>query len=121
FLLRRALRFLRPRWLRELIAEPCGPLLILDRRMAASSTISFARGAPSADLLPVEDVRAGATAALDSDSTRALSYGTGIGHPGLCEWIGERHGGVDPARGMVTNGSLGAGWVVVRTLPRTGD
>ena len=47
--------------------------------MAASSTISFARGAPSADLLPVEAVRAAATAALDSDSTRALSYGTGAG------------------------------------------
>jgi len=89
--------------------------------MAASSTISFARGAPSADLLPVEAVRAAATAALDSDSTRALSYGTGIGHPGLCEWIGERHGGVDPARVMVTNGSLEAGWMLFSTLLAAGD
>jgi DNA-binding transcriptional MocR family regulator len=89
--------------------------------MAASSTISFARGAPSADLLPVEAVRAAATAALDSDSTRALSYGTGIGHPGLCEWIGERHGGVDPGRVMVTNGSLEAGWMLFSTLLAPGD
>ncbi|HKQ17079.1 MAG TPA: PLP-dependent aminotransferase family protein, partial [Solirubrobacterales bacterium] len=89
--------------------------------MAASSTISFARGAPSADLLPVEAVRAAATAALDGDSTRALSYGTGIGHTGLCEWIGERHGGVDPARVMVTNGSLEAGWMLFSTLLAAGD
>ena len=77
--------------------------------------ISFARGAPSADLLPVAAVRAAAEAALEHDSTRALSYGTGIGHPGLCEWIGERHGGVDPARIMVTNGSLEAGWMLFST------
>ena len=83
--------------------------------------ISFARGAPSADLLPVEAVRAAAGTALDEDSTRALSYGTGIGHPGLCEWIGERHGGVDPGRVMVTNGSLEAGWMLFSTLLAPGD
>ena len=83
--------------------------------------ISFARGAPSADLLPVDAVRAAAAAALDQDSTRALSYGTGIGHPGLCEWIGERHGGVDPARIMVTNGSLEAGWMLFGHLLAPGD
>jgi DNA-binding transcriptional MocR family regulator len=83
--------------------------------------ISFARGAPSADLLPVAAVRAAAEAALEHDSTRALSYGTGIGHPGLCEWIGERHGGVDPARIMVTNGSLEAGWMLFSHLLAAGD
>jgi DNA-binding transcriptional MocR family regulator len=87
----------------------------------AEQMFSFARGAPSADLLPVEAVRAAATAALDGDSTRALSYGTGVGHPGLCEWIGERHGGVDPARVMVTNGSLEAGWMLFSTLLASGD
>ena len=83
--------------------------------------ISFARGAPSADLLPVAAVRAAAEAALERDSTRALSYGTGIGHPGLCEWIGERHDGVDPARIMVTNGSLEAGWMLFSHLLAAGD
>jgi 2-aminoadipate transaminase len=87
----------------------------------AESMISFARGAPSADLLPVAAVRAAAEAALENDSTRALSYGTGIGHPGLCEWIGERHGGVDPARVMVTNGSLEAGWMLFNDLLAAGD
>jgi DNA-binding transcriptional MocR family regulator len=71
-----------------------------------ATTISFARGAPSADLLPVDAVRLAAETALNEDSARALSYGTGIGHPGLCEWIGHRHGGIDPSRVMVTNGSL---------------
>lgn len=83
--------------------------------------ISFARGAPSADLLPVEAVREAAARALEGDATRALSYGTGIGHPALCEWIGERHGGLDPARVMVTNGSLEAGWFVFSSLLGPGD
>ena len=84
-------------------------------------TISFARGAPSADLLPVDAVKLAAETALTEDATRALSYGTGIGHPGLCEWIGRRHGGVDPARVMVTNGSLEAGWMLFSALLAPGD
>ncbi len=71
-------------------------------------TISFARGAPSADILPVEAVREAAARTLESDWQRALSYGTGRGHPGLCEWIAELHG-VSPGQVMVTNGSLEAG------------
>jgi DNA-binding transcriptional MocR family regulator len=72
-------------------------------------TISFARGAPSADILPHEQVREAANAALSDDWVTALSYGVGIGHPGLCQWVAERHGGLDPAQVMVTNGSLEAG------------
>jgi DNA-binding transcriptional MocR family regulator len=53
----------------------------------ASDLISFARGAPSPDILPVEAVREAATKALADDWQRALSYGTGIGHPDLCKWI----------------------------------
>ncbi|MEZ5073264.1 MAG: PLP-dependent aminotransferase family protein [Solirubrobacterales bacterium] len=87
----------------------------------AEPMISFARGAPSADLLPVDAVRTAARVALEDDSTRALSYGTGFGHRGLCEWIGERHGGVDPDRVMVTNGSLEAGWMLFNHLLAAGD
>jgi 2-aminoadipate transaminase len=83
--------------------------------------ISFARGAPSADLLPVEAVREAAARALDGDATRALSYGTGIGHPGLCEWIAERHGGVGAENVMVSNGSLEAGWMLFDHLLEAGD
>ena len=51
----------------------------------ATDVISFARGAPSADILPAEAVREAAAKALADDWERALSYGTGSGHPGLCE------------------------------------
>src|ERR1700748_3895889 len=74
-----------------------------------ADTISFARGAPSADILPHVQVREAAQRALTDDWETALSYGVGIGHPGLCKWIAERHGGLDPAQVMVTNGSLEAG------------
>jgi len=83
--------------------------------------ISFARGAPSADLLPVEAVREAAARALDGDASVALSYGTGIGHIGLGEWIAERHGGRDPSGVMVTNGSLEAGWMLFDHLLEPGD
>ena len=92
---------------------------MIARRMA--QLISFARGAPSADLLPVEAVREAAARALDGDAAAALSYGTGIGHEELGAWIGERHGGVEPARVMVTNGSLEAGWMVFDHLLGPGD
>ena len=52
------------------------------RERTPPDPISFARGAPSADILPAEAVREAAARALDDDWQRALSYGTGIGHPG---------------------------------------
>jgi 2-aminoadipate transaminase len=87
----------------------------------AGDTISFARGAPSADILPHEQVREAAARALTEDWEKALSYGTGIGHPGLCEWIAERHGDLDPAQVMVANGSLEAGAMLFAHLLSPGD
>jgi len=88
----------------------------------AGDMISFARGAPSADILPHEAVREAASRALADDWEKALSYGTGIGHPGLCEWIAERHGGgLEPAQVMVANGSLEAGAMLFQHLLAPGD
>ena len=87
----------------------------------AGDTISFARGAPSADILPTEAVRDAAAAALADDWEKALSYGTGIGHPGLCQWVAERHGGLDAAQVMIANGSLEAGWMLFEHLLEPGD
>ncbi|MGB7685576.1 MAG: PLP-dependent aminotransferase family protein [Solirubrobacterales bacterium] len=87
----------------------------------AGDTISFARGAPSADILPHEAVREAAARALAEDWDRALSYGTGIGHPGLCEWVAERHGGLDPSQVMIANGSLEAGAMLFQHLLSPGD
>ncbi len=84
-------------------------------------TISFARGAPSPDLIPLEAVRAATTKALEDDWQKALSYGVGIGHPGLCAWIAERHGLADAGQVMVTNGSLEAGAILFRHLLKPGD
>jgi 2-aminoadipate transaminase len=86
----------------------------------AERTISFARGAPSADLLPHEAVREAAARALESDWEKALSYGTGRGHLGLCEWIADLHG-VAPERVMVTNGSMEAAALLFRHLVSDGD
>lgn len=87
----------------------------------AADLISFARGAPSADILPREAVREAAARALAGDWEKALSYGGGAGHPGLCEWIAARHGGLDPAQVMVTNGSLEAGAMLFSHLLEPGD
>ncbi|MGH2957167.1 MAG: PLP-dependent aminotransferase family protein [Solirubrobacterales bacterium] len=86
----------------------------------AEETISFARGAPSADILPADAVREAAARALESDWQRALSYGTGIGHPGLREWIAELHG-IAPEQVMVTNGSMDAASLLFRHLVGEGD
>ena len=86
----------------------------------ASDVISFARGAPSADILPVEAVREAAASALESDWERALSYGKGEGHLGLAEWIAGRHS-VEPSQVMVTNGSLEAGAMLFEHLLEPGD
>jgi 2-aminoadipate transaminase len=82
--------------------------------------ISFARGAPSADILPREAVAEAATVALAEDWERALSYGTGIGHPGLCQWVAERHGGLDAGQVMIANGSLEAGAMLFEHLLEPG-
>ncbi|MDQ3729751.1 MAG: PLP-dependent aminotransferase family protein [Actinomycetota bacterium] len=86
----------------------------------ASDVISFARGAPSADILPVEAVREAAATALENDWQRALSYGTGTGHPGLAEWISGLHG-VEPSQVMVTNGSMEAAAFVFQHYLEPGD
>jgi 2-aminoadipate transaminase len=87
----------------------------------AGDMISFARGAPSADILPHEAVREAAARALAEDWEKALSYGTGVGHPGLCQWISDQHAGLEASQVMVANGSLEAGAMLFRHLLSPGD
>jgi DNA-binding transcriptional MocR family regulator len=68
-------------------------------------TISFARGVPAPELLPVEELADCAKAAIERGGAAALLYGHTLGYQPLREWIGERHQ-VDAARVVVTNGSL---------------
>jgi DNA-binding transcriptional MocR family regulator len=71
------------------------------------SVISFARGFPGPDLLPVEAFGDCARAALERDGATALNYGPPLGYQPLREWLAERHG-VDVERVMISNGSLQA-------------
>ena len=83
--------------------------------------ISFARGAPSADILPAEAARKAAARALEDDWQRALSYGTGRGHPELCEWIASELHDIEGDRVMVTNGSMEAAALLFRYTVEPGD
>src|SRR5579864_5650825 len=67
--------------------------------------VSFARGVPAPECLPVDELADCAKAAIERDGKAVLSYGPGGGYGPLREWIAERHG-VEPARIVVTSGSL---------------
>jgi DNA-binding transcriptional MocR family regulator len=87
----------------------------------AADTISFARGAPSADILPAEAVREAAATALADDWQKALSYGTGFGHQGLCEWVARELHGLEAKQVMFTNGSMEAAALLFRYMIEPGD
>ena len=67
--------------------------------------ISFARGIPAPELLPVEELADCARAALERDGRTILNYGAASGYGPLREWLADRHA-VDPGRVVLTNGSL---------------
>jgi 2-aminoadipate transaminase len=85
-----------------------------------SSTISFARGAPSLDIVDVEGLRAAADRALRNDPAGATAYGTSVGYPPLREWIAQRHG-VAVEQVLVTNGSMQADAFLFDALVQPGD
>jgi 2-aminoadipate transaminase len=80
------------------------------------AVISFARGVPTPDALPVEQVADCARAVVERDGTTILNYGPVGGYEPLREWVAARHG-VEPKQVLITNGSLqglslGAGLLV---------
>jgi 2-aminoadipate transaminase len=85
-----------------------------------NSTISFARGAPSLDIIDVEGLSEAATRAFASDPAGATAYGTSIGYPRLRAWIADHHG-VEPERVLVTNGSMQADAFLFEQLVSAGD
>jgi 2-aminoadipate transaminase len=68
-------------------------------------TISFARGVPAPECLPVDEIADCVRAVVERDGRTVLSYGPVGGYAPLREWIAGRHG-VDPSRVLLTNGSL---------------
>jgi 2-aminoadipate transaminase len=82
--------------------------------------ISFARGAPSLDIVDVEGLRTAAERAFSADPAGVTAYGTAIGYPPLRQWIAERHQ-VEPEHVMVTNGSMQADAFLFDALVEPGD
>ncbi|MFY1587859.1 PLP-dependent aminotransferase family protein [Micromonospora sp. WMMD734] len=88
--------------------------------MTAEQLISFARGAPSLDIVDVEGLKAAAVCAFDADPAGVTAYGTSVGYPPLRKWIAEKHG-VEADQVLVTNGSLQADAFLFDHLVRRGD
>jgi DNA-binding transcriptional MocR family regulator len=88
--------------------------------MTAQQLISFARGAPSLDIIDVEGLKAAAVRAFDADPAGVTAYGTSVGYPPLRKWIADKHG-VAPEQVLVTNGSLQADAFLFNHLVRPGD
>ena len=61
-------------------------------RMTAEQLISFARGAPSLDIIDVAGLKAAAVRAFDVDPAGVTAYGTSVGYVPLRKWIAEKHG-----------------------------
>jgi 2-aminoadipate transaminase len=82
--------------------------------------ISFARGAPSLDIVDVQGLKEAAVRAFESDPAGTTAYGTSIGYPRLRAWIADKHG-VEPERVLVTNGSMQADAFLFEQLVGSGD
>jgi 2-aminoadipate transaminase len=67
--------------------------------------ISFARGVPAPECLPVEAIADCARAAVERDGATILNYGPVVGYEPLREWVAARHG-VETNQVLITNGSL---------------
>src|SRR3954469_4060245 len=85
-----------------------------------ADTISFARGAPSLDIVDVDGLKEAAARAFANDPGGATAYGTSIGYVPLRAWIAEQHGG--PTENvLVTNGSMQADAFLFDELVAPGD
>jgi 2-aminoadipate transaminase len=82
--------------------------------------ISFARGAPAPECLPVQELADCAKTALERDGVVILSYGPGGGYAPLREWLAAQHG-VEPGRVLITSGSLQGFVFLAETLVSAGS
>lgn len=87
---------------------------------AEPAPISFARGAPSLDIIDVDGLRRAAERAFSKDPAGSFAYGTAVGYKPLRAWIAQRHG-VAEDQVLVTNGSMQADAFLFQTLVQAGD
>lgn len=83
-------------------------------------TISFARGAPSLDIVDIDGLRDAASRAFTNDPGGATAYGTAVGYVPLRRWIASQHD-VEESQVLVTNGSMQADAFLFQTLVSAGD
>jgi 2-aminoadipate transaminase len=88
--------------------------------VAELTNISLARGAPSLDIVAVDDLRASADRAFERDPAGMCAYGTSPGYTRLLEWLSKKHG-VEPDRIVATNGSMQADAFLFNQLVQPGD
>jgi 2-aminoadipate transaminase len=88
--------------------------------VAELTNISLARGAPSLDIIAVDDLRAAAQAAFERDPAGTFAYGTSAGYPRLVEWVANKHG-AHPDQVVATNGSMQADAFLFQKLVQPGD
>jgi DNA-binding transcriptional MocR family regulator len=88
--------------------------------MTPEQLISFARGAPSIDIIDIAGLKAAAARAFDADPVGITAYGTSVGYPPLRKWIADKHG-VTPEQVLITNGSLQADAFLFEHLVKPGD
>lgn len=90
--------------------------------MTSDGPISFARGAPSTDIVPAEELRACADRALRKDEVVAAlaAYGNSAGYMPLRKWIADYYK-VQPDQVLVTNGSMQADAFLFSQLVDAGD
>ena len=88
--------------------------------MAESGQISLSRGAPSLDIIAVDDLAAAARRAFERDPAGVFSYGKSMGYKPLVEWIADRQE-VEPDQVIATNGSLQADVFLFEHVVQRGD
>src|ERR671937_1833343 len=84
------------------------------------SIVSFARGAPSLDIIAADELAECAARALRADPAGAFSYGTAVGYQPLREWIAERQS-VAVEQVVTTNGSMQADAFLFELMVEPGD
>jgi DNA-binding transcriptional MocR family regulator len=88
--------------------------------MTTAPPISFARGAPSLDIIAVDELRAAADRAFQQDPQGTFSYGTSGGYVPLRDWIAAYHG-CEREHVIVTNGSMQADAFLFEQFVQPGD
>jgi 2-aminoadipate transaminase len=88
--------------------------------VAELTNISLSRGAPSLDIIAVDELKASALRAFERDPAGTFAYGTSAGYTRLLEWLAKKHE-VDPKRLVATNGSMQADAFLFQHLVEPGD